>query len=215
MNNKGFATIGMMVAVLFVSMAIIGTFFNPILSTTVNMENSRKLTPQYIENMNSLERIYSIFVENPSHVGDIQFEDTERNYNVNEIISEHSTVQKNLLDGETFELRNKTDIRIEFKSESIGFGQSDYDIQIKLNGETIVEDYGLSNNTLVEISNSYLYNTETGITNYGEFEININERNAEVSAEVRYENLDYREIELSNENFTRTIIITDENVSFE
>lgn len=201
--------------VLFVSMTIMGTFFNPILSTTVNIENSKELTPNYINNMNGLERVHSIFKENVSHNETIRFEDIDRTYEVTQLAEDYSVVRENIRNNESFEVNNKTNIRIEFKSEPTSPGNNSYDIQIKLNGEVIVEDYNLSNNTLIEIDNDYIYNEETGETNYGEFEININENRVNVVAEVLYNKLDYREVELSNENFTRTLIINDNEVYFE
>ena len=214
-NNKGYATTGMMVLVLLVSMTIMGTFFNPMLNLSSSIQNSKDLTPNYIKNMNGLERMYSVFNENKSHVGDITFEDIDKSYNVSTSTEDYSVVRVDLKDGDKFIVDNETHIAIEFKSTPTEIGDNYYDIQINLNGEKIIENYNLKNNTLIEIEKEYLYNRETGDLNYGEFEILINENMVDVVAEVKYNKLKYREAIVSNDKFSRVLIIKDDSIYFE
>ena len=201
--------------VLLVSMTIMGTFFNPMLNLSTSIQNSKELTPNYIKNMNGLERMYSVFNENKSHVGDITFEDIDKSYNVTTISEDYSVVRVDLKNGGKFNIDNETHIAIEFKSTPTQIGNNYYDIQINLNGEKIIENYNLKNNTLIEIEKDYLYNKETGDLNYGEFEILINENMVDVVAEVKYNELAYREATISNDKFSRTVIIENDNISFE
>lgn len=212
MNKRGFATIGIMMAVLFVSMVIIGTFFNPIYNTSVNIEDSKSLTPKYIDNMNGLERLHATFYDNVSRTGEITFEDLNKSYVVDLVSEDYSVVNKAIRNTGTFNVNNKTYLNIEFAVESSETFYS-YDIEVKLNGEVIVENKDLNKNTVVEIGEEFLYNEETGETNYGEFEINIVQNNAAIVANIEYENLDHREVTVSNEDFSRNIEINNEDVT--
>ena len=212
MNKRGFATIGIMMAVLFVSMVIIGTFFNPIYNTSVNIENSKSLTPKYIDNMNGLERLHATFYDNVSRSGEISFEDLNKSYKVDLVSEDYSIVNETIRNNGTFNVNNKTYLNIEFEVESSKIVYS-YDIEVKLNGKVIVENKGLKKNTVIEIGEEFLYNEETGETNYGEFEINVVQNNAEIIANVEYENLDHREVIVSNEDFSRNIEINNKDVT--
>lgn len=212
MNKRGFATIGIMMAVLFVSMVIIGTFFNPIYNTSVNIENSKSLTPKYIDNMNGLERLHATFYDNVSRSGEISFEDLNKSYKVDLVSEDYSIVNETIRNNGTFNVNNKTYLNIEFEVESSKIVYS-YDIEVKLNGKVIVENKGLKKNTVIEIGEEFLYNEETGETNYGEFEINVVQNNAEIVANVEYENLDHREVIVSNEDFSRNIEINNKDVT--
>lgn len=212
MNKRGFATIGIMMAVLFVSMIIIGTFFNPIYNTSVNIENSKSLTPKYIDNMNGLERLHATFYDNVSRSGEISFEDLNKSYKVDLVSEDYSIVNETIRNNGTFNVNNKTYLNIEFEVESSKIVYS-YDIEVKLNGKVIVENKGLKKNTVIEIGEEFLYNEETGETNYGEFEINVVQNNAEIVANVEYENLDHREVIVSNEDFSRNIEINNKDVT--
>lgn len=212
MNKRGFATIGIMMAVLFVSMIIIGTFFNPIYNTSVNIENSKSLTPKYIDNMNGLERLHATFYDNVSRSGEISFEDLNKSYKVDLVSEDYSIVNETIRKNGTFNVNNKTYLNIEFEVESSKIVYS-YDIEVKLNGKVIVENKGLKKNTVIEIGEEFLYNEETGETNYGEFEINVVQNNAEIVANVEYENLDHREVIVSNEDFSRNIEINNKDVT--
>ena len=216
MNNKGFATTGIIFAVLLITMIVITLFLNPILNTSVNVKNSKEFTPEYVNNINGVERVYSVFKENISHNKDISFEDIGKEYRVTQIKEDYSDIQLILDNYNTFNVNNKTDINIYFEVYPIDYElPHSYSVNVLLNNNKIVASAdGMVNNSTMNIANSYLYKEETGETNYGEYKIDVDTTNCNVVTRVEYKKLDYREIELSNENIEQNIGIknnTDRN----
>lgn len=216
LNNKGFATTGIILAVLLITMIVITLFLNPILNTSVNVKNSKEFIPEYVNNINGVERVYSVFKENISHNKDISFEDIGKEYRVTQIKEDYSDIQLILDNYNTFNVNNKTDINIYFEVYPIDYElPHSYSVNVLLNNNKIVASADdMVNNSTMNIANSYLYNEETGETNYGEYKVDVDTTNCNVVIRVEYKKLDYREIKLSNENIEQNIGIknnTDRN----
>ena len=216
LNNKGFATTGIIFAVLLITMIVITLFLNPILNTSVNVKKSKEIIPEYVNNINGVERVYSVFKENISHNKDITFEDIGKKYKVTTVKEDYLDIQLLLDNYNTFNVNNKTDINIYFEVYPIDYElPHSYSIDVLLdNNKVVASKDGLVNNSTINVANSYLYNEETGETNYGEYKIDVDTTNCNVVTRVEYKKLDYREIELSNENIEQNIGIknnTDRN----
>lgn len=218
-NDKGFATIGVVVAVLIATMIVISIFLNPILNTTVNMKESKEIIPKYVNNISGMERLYSVFKENISHNQDLTFEDIEKDYSITEKSSDYSQVEL-VVNGnnDTFYVNNKTDIDISFKVVPIDSElPHSYNIDLVLNNsESVASKENLSNDASIEIPEDFLYNEDTGETNYGYYSLSINAKNANVLAKINYSKLEHREINIKNNNIEQVLSIDnsskDENV---
>lgn len=203
MDNKGFATTGIIFAVLLVTMIIMTVFFNPILNTSVNIKNSKELMPEYINDVNGLERVYSVFKENISHDGNIKFEDIGKEYKVNSVKEEYSEIV--LDNNNSFNVNNKTDIDIYFEVYPIDDRlPASYSVNVMLGNKNVVNKNELTNNSTINIDNNYLYNKEDG-TNYGKYTIDVDTINCDVKTKVKFKKLDYREVEITNDNMKQTI----------
>lgn len=209
MNSKGFATTGIIFAVLLTSMLIMAVFFNSILNTSFNVQNSKELVPNYINNMNGIERVYSVFKENISHNKDIAFEDIDKKYKVVKITEDYSDVNRNLNNLDTFYVNNKTNIKISFEVYPIDSEKAhSYSVDIRLDGYgNVISSDSMTKNSVIDIDENFLYNQETGKTNYGEYEVNVDTTNCSVVIKVEYKRLDYREVEISNENIKQILAI--------
>lgn len=206
MNNKGFATIGIIFAVLLVSMLTMAMFFNPILNTSFNVQNSKELIPNYINNMNGIERVYSVFKENISHNKNIVFEDINKEYKVLKITEDYTDINTN---SNVFYVNNKTNVKISFEVSPVNPNKAhSYSVDVRLN-ETVnvTSSASMTKNSVIDINEDFLYNEETGKTNYGEYEVSVNNINCNVITKVEYKRLDYREVEISNENIKQVLAI--------
>lgn len=209
-NERGFVTVGVVVVILIVSMVIIGTFFNPILSTSVDMKDSREIIPKYVNDSNGLERTYSTIKDNISYNGEIVFDDIEKEYEVSEVDSEYSTVELSLSElSNSFEIENKTDIEIllEMAPED-NVNPSSYNVELILNGsESVISQSGLDSNTVLNVPANFVYNESTGEKKYGNYSLSVEAENSTVTAKVKYKKLDYRKVTLKNDSIDKILII--------
>lgn len=221
MNNKGSTSVGILVAVLLVIGIIMGVFFNPMLNLTLNVENSKDIIPNYINNINGMERLYSVLQNNISHNSDVIFEDIDKEYNIEELTAEY----ENITVGKKFTIENKTDITVNMEIQPISQDEPYYyDIKLILNEDKVVfNKTNLTNNSTMTVNSDFLYNQETGEINYGDFEIIVDSNNCNVSVKTEYDLLVYREINVSNKNInqniginntTRDIYIIQEGVNY-
>lgn len=209
-NNKGFATIGVIVAVLIATMIVITIFFNPILNTSVDIKNSKETIPKYINNMNGIERTYSVFKENMSHNKDISFEDINKEYTISEVDTVYSQIEITLNgSNDTFNINNKTDVNISFEVFPIDPDEThSYNIDLVLNDSNkVISKDNVVNNTVLEIPDNFLYDENTGETNYGEYRLSVDTSNCNVTIKVQYDKLDYREINIKNHNIEQILAI--------
>lgn len=209
-NDKGFATIGVIVAVLLTTMIVISVFFNPILNTTVDMKNSKDIVPKYTNNMNGIERTYSVFKNNMSHNKNISFEDIDKEYIVNEVDAEYSLTELALnRTNNSFSIDNKTDVKVFIEVFPIDPEEShSYNVDLVLNDSVnIVNKDGVINDTTLEIPENFLYDEATGETNYGEYKLLVDTNNCNVVINVQYNKLDYREISIKNQDIEQVLAI--------
>lgn len=209
-NQRGYATIGVVVTVLILTLAISTIFLNPILNTSLNTKQAKDIIPQYVQNMNGIERVYSKLKQNVSLNEPIIFSDISKEYEITEVNSEYQ--QENLSftgNSNSFSVNNKTDVNIGFQVSQV---DSDfpyyYDAKIVQNGETVASISNKNTDISITIDEQYLYNETNGETNYGEYEIIIDTYNSTVDSTVSFNQLTYREIELSNDNINQLIGIT-------
>lgn len=209
-NERGFVTVGVIVVILIASMIIIGTFFNPILNTSLDVKKSREIIPQYVNNSNGLERIYSLMRNNVSYNGEIIFDDIDKEYQVTEVDSEYSTVELSLSElNNSFNIENKTDINISLEmTPGNNINASSYDVELLLDdSENVISQSGLTSSTVLNVPENYVYNETTGDTKYGKYTLLIEEENSKVTAVVRYKKLDYRETTLKNNSIDKVMVI--------
>ncbi|HHT98366.1 MAG TPA: hypothetical protein GXZ90_10795 [Clostridiales bacterium] len=96
-NNEGFITLGIIVAVLIISMILIGIFYKPMISTTMNVKKSEDIVDIYINANNGKERLYSTLRENISYQGKVEFEDIENEYDIMTSNEEYENIELNSL----------------------------------------------------------------------------------------------------------------------
>lgn len=224
LNKKGYATLTTLIIILAASSILLLLFYKPILNTTLNVAQSSKLSTKLIKDNNAKERLYSLLYENVSYennnfietldyVNEAKYEDLDVEFMVKTIDEEFIIKELNFISTEMnkFTINNETDIKIELIAEVFDpLEVYSYDVELILNNEDIFEAGGLglqaSSDIIIPANN--VYNKETGIVNYGEYELRIsNTINCVVKAVVVYNKLDYRKLSVKTENLKKTVII--------
>lgn len=201
-NKKGYATIGVIFAVLLVVMIISPLFFRPIMNTSVSVKEARQVLPEYLKKRNGLERLHGMLYENNSLEGTVDFEDLEETYELETVAVElEDEVVNNEL---AFAINHATDIAIEFKTTVLGENPS-YDVYLMLNGEIIQQVEDLTEDASINISNEFIYNKETGISNFGDYELVISNSNINVDTKISYGKLKLREVRVNDGEFNIVI----------
>lgn len=204
LNKKGYATIGIIFAVLFVVMIISPLFFRPIMNTSVSVKEASQVLPAYLKKRNGLERLHGMLYENNSLEGTVNFEDLGATYELETVAME---LENEIINNElSFAINHTTDIAIEFKTTVLGENPS-YDVYLMLNGKIIQQVDDLTEDASINISNEFIYNKETGISNFGDYELVISNSNIDVDTKISYSKLKFREVRVNNGEFN--IIIED------
>ena len=204
LNKKGYATIGIILSVLLVVLLISPLFFRQIMNTSVKMKEDTQVLPAYLKKRNAFERLHGMLSENNSLEGTVNFEDLEETYELETVAVE---LEDEVLNNElSFTINNATDIAIEFKTTTLGENPS-YDVYLMLNGKIIQQVDDLTEDASINISNEFVYNKETGISNFGDYELVISNSNINVDTKISYSKLKFREVSVNNGEFN--IIIKD------
>lgn len=202
LNKKGYATIGIIFSVLLVVMLISPLFFSSVMNTSVSMKEDRKVLPAYLKKRNALERLHGMLSENNSLEGTVTFEDLEETYELETVDVE---LEDEVINNElSFTVNHATDIAIEFKTTALGENPS-YDVYLMLNGKIIQQVDDLTEDASINISNEFVYNKETGISNFGDYELVISNSNIDVDTKISYSKLKFREVRVNNGEFNITI----------
>lgn len=204
LNKKGYATIGVIFAVLLVVMIISPLFFRPVMNTSVSVKEASQVLPAYLKKRNGLERLHGMLYENNSLEGTVNFEDLGATYELETVAME---LENEIINNElSFAINHTTDIAIEFKTTVLGENPS-YDVYLMLNGKIIQQVDDLTEDASINISNEFIYNKETGISNFGDYELVISNSNIDVDTKISYSKLKFREVRVNNGEFN--IIIED------
>lgn len=204
LNKKGYATIGIIFSVLLVVMIISPLFFQPVMNTSVSVKEASQVLPAYLKKRNGLERLHGLLSENNSLEGTVDFEDLGATYELETVTVEF---EDEMVNNElAFAINHATDIAIEFKTTVSGENPS-YDVYLMLNGEIIQRVDDLTEDASINISNDFIYNKETGISNFGDYELVISNSNIDVDTKISYSKLKFREVRVNNGEFN--IIIKD------
>lgn len=202
LNKKGYATIGIIFSVLLVVMLISPLFFRSVMNTSVKMKEDSKVLPDYLKKRNGLERLHGMLSENNSLEGTVNFEDLEETYELETVDVE---LEDKVINNElSFTINNATDIAIEFKTTALGENPS-YDVYLMLNGKIIQQVDDLTEDASINISNEFVYNKETGISNFGDYKLVISNSNINVDTKISYSKLKFREVRVNNGEFNITI----------
>ena len=202
LNKKGYATIGIILSVLLVVLLISPLFFRQIMNTSVKMKEDTQVLPAYLKKRNAFERLHGMLSENNSLEGTVNFEDLEETYELETVGVE---LEDEVLNNElSFTINNATDIAIEFKTTTLGENPS-YDVYLMLNGKIIQQVDDLTEDASINISNEFVYNKETGISNFGDYELVISNSNINVDTKISYSKLKFREVRVNNGEFNITI----------
>ena len=202
LNKKGYATIGIILSVLLVVLLISPLFFRQIMNTSVKMKEDTQILPAYLKKRNAFERLHGMLSENNSLEGTVNFEDLEETYELETVAIE---LEDEVLNNElSFTINNATDIAIEFKTTTLGENPS-YDVYLMLNGKIIQQVDDLTEDASINISNEFVYNKETGISNFGDYELVISNSNINVDTKISYSKLKFREVSVNNGEFNITI----------
>lgn len=202
LNKKGYATIGIILSVLLVVLLISPLFFQQIMNTSVKMKEDTQVLPAYLKKRNAFERLHGMLSENNSLEGTVNFEDLEETYELETVAVE---LEDEVLNNElSFTINNATDIAIEFKTTTLGENPS-YDVYLMLNGKIIQQVDDLTEDASINISNEFVYNKETGISNFGDYELVITNSNINVDTKISYSKLKFREVRVNNGEFNITI----------
>ncbi len=202
LNKKGYATIGIIFSVLLVVMLISPLFFSSVMNTSISMKEDRKVLSAYLKKRNALERLHGMLSENNSLEGTVTFEDLEETYELETVDVE---LEDEVINNElSFTVNHATDIAIEFKTTALGENPS-YDVYLMLNGKIIQQVDDLTEDASINISNEFVYNKETGISNFGDYKLVISNSNIDVDTKISYSKLKFREVRVNNGEFNITI----------
>lgn len=214
-NNRGFATIGLVFSILIIISIIMATFFNPMLNTTQNVKNAENDTLNYTKSLAGKERLYSKLKENISYSGKLVYEDVNVDYDLRTIKEDYEAINLTLGNNQSFNINNSTDIKIELNAVPIDNKKPcSYDVVLKNDGENILDESStnLTNNTIIEVGENFIYNKSTDKTRYGDYILNINSNNCNVKANISFNRLKYRELELINNGDKDVLVIKNENI---
>lgn len=215
-NNEGFITLGIIVAVLIISMILIGIFYKPMISTTMNVKKSEDIVDIYINANNGKERLYSTLRENISYQGKVKFEDVENEYDIMTSNEEYENIELNFNNNyNTFNINNQTDIELYFQMVPINPELShSYDISLTVNGIDVLEKIdktNLTNGVTINIDKNFTYNEENNETNYGEYKLSLNKNNCDVNVSVKFRELKNRKINVLHNYLNNTATIQNDN----
>lgn len=216
-NQKGFATVGLAMAVMIVASILIITFSNPMLNTTNSIKNAENNTEKYVSSIASKERLHSKLNENISYKGELRYDDIETAYNVNTKSEDYESKSLSFNEsGGSLQINNETDINISISSSPKDSKLNhSYSISVEHDGVDIIGEGGksLTGNNNIKIGKNYLYNEENDSTNYGIYNILVDSKNADVSITVTYNRLAKREIEVTGKDFKESIVIENEEIN--
>lgn len=221
-GNKGFSTIYVAVSVLLITAAIIAISYFPIINSASSIKASEKALEPYIEDKIGLERLYGKFYENISYNEVTSFPDIGKLYEVEEKELRFRNVELGLSGtGEiSFEIINKTKILVDVDFEKdpdlLPHEESYYIVDLLYEGTSILEEEYkeiFTTGITIEIPDTFTYNEETGVFNYGEYTLMVLVVNGSVQVDILYEEQTYREVEIiENETIKRTFVI-ENNIS--
>lgn len=216
-NNKGFVTIYIAMGVLIATSVIIAISYFPIINTVSSLKVVEKSIEPYIEDKIGLERLYGKFYENISYNEVTSFPDIGKLYEVEEKELRFRNVELGLSGtGEiSFEIINKTKILVDVDFEKdpdlLPHEESYYIVDLLYEGTSILEEEykeTFTTGITIEIPETFTYNEDNGVFNYGEYTLIIRVINGNVHADISYEEQAYREIDIiENESIKRTLVI--------
>lgn len=209
MNNKGYISPAIMLVILLVCLMMFGLFYSRSIVVTKDLNESGKIINDVVNSNTGLERMYSLLYNNISYEGLSNYSDLNKLYEVQTIEEKFEKIILNSNDKEIqFNIENKTPINI--KMTVYPYNEDDYEYSAKLihNGVNLLGDAerNIYDSSYV-IEETFSYNKETQITNYGEYVLNVDAVNCDVEVEIQYDNLIERVILLKNDMVKREIMI--------
>lgn len=219
MNNKGAVSFGIILSTLITTFTMIGIFIPTFLNSAGESNKSEEINEKYSKDLNALERIHAIYSENVSYNGELDFEDLEVKYLASEESSEFKTEVVDR-ENERFYLNNSTEMKIKANGSIIDdeYKSFSYDIVLYL-GEKEIHRSNVNRYRDVEVSikPEVFYDEKTNKTNYGYYQVKIeNENNINVyKVNVEYFKLTDRVLKLDRDGKIQFLHIdnnTNENV---
>lgn len=213
MNKKGAIGTGTLSSILILTFIMIALFAPLVLNTNMKLVDLEEANDEYVKDMNGLERVFSIFAYNvSSEINEVNYEDIDKEYKFKEVSyvdrkeSESNAESKNIL------INNKTDVKIKTFVTSHKDHFPYYDVYVFLNDEVIYRKDGESSSFLeIEIPEDFLYNTETGETNYGMYRVELKNRKnvSHYNVEVEYTKLLERVVSIKGKRLDTQILKID------
>lgn len=208
MGKKGTITTSFALIIFLVSALILAVPLKSLLVSTKLINDNYTVLEELISHKTSLERLYSNIYKNISYTdgtincGDYEFKiRTLDEVYVDTEINKYNTVEQE------FEIQNATGITIEtsyWKHTNLIEGESSgYTIELVLVHDdgsirSIEKLIDINTNIVIEIPTEFVYNKVSGETNYGTYKLYLNADNCDVETKVKYKDLVYRTIEVTD-----------------
>ncbi len=216
MNNRGYATFGVLMIILILTSMYLGLFYGGILNTNKDVAKSSLISNEMVKESNGKERLYSLLKDNISFVGQVTYEDLDRGYEIKTLDETYESVSihSDSYSSESFLINNKTDINVHFVVMPIDIEESySYSAELILNGKDMFNDsvQNVSSGINVTIDKDEIYNTDTQETNYGYYSLNFTDlNNCTVSAVITYDKLINRELSIIGRILNKNVVIYNE-----
>jgi 5-keto 4-deoxyuronate isomerase len=183
----------------------------PFVNSYFGIKKNVEFINDSVNNRSALERLYSALYQNISLGGKITYQDINKEFNIEEKEIQTDPIELTLSNSETqiINIKNKTRILVttQYKSTS-----GDYSVYIYYGDKTIFNEDNLSANKSFTIPSTYVYNSETNTSHYGEYKIVITCNSCDVDTSISYEKQLHRKILVTdNNNIIRNIILDNTN----
>lgn len=208
-NNKGYIAPTTMLIILLVCLMMFGLFYSKTIVVTKDLNESGKLVNDVVNSNTGLERMYSLLYNNVSYEGSSNFSDINKLYEVQTIEEKFERIVLNSRNNKVkFNINNRTPINIKMTVHPNNDGAYEYSAELIYDGVNLLENADRNvYDSSYSIEEIFSYDKETQITNYGEYVLNIDTVNCNVTVEIEYDNLIERTLLLNNDMVEREIII--------
>lgn len=213
MNNRGYLTFGVIISTLIFSVFYLMFSYGRIVSSSKVNSEFASVSSEFVNHVNSEERLYSLLNQNVSFENDVHYEDLNAKYTLKTLDETYN--ERTISNKKTFEVTNKTPIEIKVKATPVdnSFSYS-YSLELIHDGRDFLEGSGINRKAdfSYEVDSSEVYNSQTQEYNYGTYSIKTSGlSNVYLEVEVMYDELIERVISVKSDDSSREILVTKES----